>query len=199
MKRAPSIVLAAALGVCGSAQDVRALTLIPTFPAALTAAEKAALERLVCKDTHHVPAEGIEAWSYDRATANASADVLCRSHEAIAGKPVRYFARCERKEKSWSCQSGDIEVLVSVGTRELAVRWLGGIDRTWGVKVIEKLVADGWFRKELDAGESPQCDVGPGSAPEWVDVKCAGWAITVSSWCPQEACPRIVSAHWGTY
>ena len=101
---------------------------------------------------------------------------------------MRAFARAVAVQGEWN------EILVKVDDGEVPVRVEGRIPVGVSYQTISKIASSGTFQGyPLRKALAPPCYLNRGSAQEFVDVKCEGWHIVVSMWCPQSDCPRVFS------
>ncbi|HEY5809973.1 MAG TPA: hypothetical protein VIT67_18510 [Povalibacter sp.] len=164
-------------------------------PLQLDDAERSTLEGVACRSRHDTGLEKIDGRVYGRgANAAAAAEVHCAAHETFRNTPVHFVVPCARESGNWQCQGELRQFRVSAGPEEVEVRVEGEISLIQAHGVVQKLANGGTFqgyplRKAL---VSP-CYVHQGAAQEFIDVKCQGWHIIVSTWCPQSDCPRVFS------
>lgn len=161
--------------------------------APLDAAGRSALEEQACTSRHGTKLDSVDVRSYRDAT-HATAEVRCASHGVYQGKPMHYIVQCSRAQGRWTCEGEWNEIIVPLGDEQLPVRIEGEIPVGVSYMTIQKIASGGTFqgyplRKSLVA----PCYLNKGSAKEFIDVKCEGWHIVVSTWCPQEECPRVFS------
>ncbi len=158
----------------------------------LDATQRTTLEQLACRSRHDVGVDAIDARTYRG--DHVSAEVRCSTHGVFMGSPMHYIVQCARSRGVWDCQGEWNEILVKVDDGEVPVRVEGEIPVGVSYQTIQKIAASGTFqgyplRKTL----VPPCYLNKGSAQEFIDVKCEGWHIVVSMWCPQSDCPRVFS------
>lgn len=164
-------------------------------PLQLGQAERTRIETAACRDPHQVAAARIDAQAYGTgAAAAAVAEVHCASHARFLDSPVHYVVQCFRESGQWDCPNEWSEVAVSMGDETVAVRVEGDISLSQSSQLVHAIADGGMFqgyplRKAL---VSP-CYVHRGQAKEFIDVRCQGWHIVMSTWCPQSQCPRVFS------
>jgi hypothetical protein len=163
-----------------------------TYPIELTKQEVPSLEKLACRVPLGAKADRITAWRYDPKSPDANAEVICLPHTDIEGRPVHGVVSCARSGGRWKCEAPQLRQLVSLSTGKLIVQLSekGVIDAH---DVIVKLAAKGWFKGAVEVDHIPVCLVQPGPYEELRTVSCEGWRIIVSTWCPQNDCPRVIS------
>lgn len=155
--------------------------------------EQAILEQLACRSRHEVALESIDARAYRRGD-HASAEIRCSTHGVFMGSPMHYVVQCARSLGQWQCQGEWNEILVKLDDGELPVRVEGEIPVGVSYQTISKIASSGTFQGyPLRKALAPPCYLNRGSTQEFVDVKCDGWHIVVSMWCPQSDCPRVFS------
>lgn len=161
--------------------------------------DRAILETMVCREKYGVSLGRVDARLYKLHThRSVSAQIFCAPHGLFHGKPMRYFSSSEREQKGWTCEEAGLEVFVDVGRREVAFSF-GDSDPEWAYGTLVKLGATGWITDRLTSEEdNPRCWLQRATVPEWFTVHCLGWEITLSTWCPQGECPRVVSAREGS-
>ncbi|HMN47359.1 MAG TPA: hypothetical protein PKE27_22480 [Povalibacter sp.] len=158
----------------------------------LPAAESATVEKLACRSRHDVGVETIDARAYRG--DHVSAEVRCSSHGVFMGSPMHYIVQCARSLGQWDCHGEWNEILVKVDEGEIPVRVEGQIPLGVSYQTIHGIASSGNFQGyPLREALAPPCYLNRGSAQEFVDVKCDGWHIVVSMWCPQSDCPRVFS------
>jgi hypothetical protein len=158
----------------------------------LVATERAALEELACRGRHDVGVDTIDARAYRG--DHASAEVRCSTHGVFMGAPMHYIVQCARARGQWECHGEWNEILVKVDDGQVPVRVEGDIPLGVSYQIISTIAASGTFQGyPLRKALAPPCYLNRGSAQEFVDVKCEGWHIVVSMWCPQSDCPRVFS------
>lgn len=164
-------------------------------PTQIAAGERASLEDQACRSRHDVGVEKIDARTYGSgAKASAAAEVHCASHGVFMGNPMHYVVQCSRAGGRWECQGEWNEILVKVDADQIPVRIEGEIPVGVSYQTIQKIASSGTFQGySLRKALAPPCYVNKGSAQEFIDVKCEGWHIVVSMWCPQSDCPRVFS------
>lgn len=166
-----------------------------TVPAQITAAERTTLEEQACRSRHDVGVGTIDARAYGAGEgAPAVAEVHCASHGVFMGNPMHYVVQCSRERGRWGCQGEWNEILVNVDAEQIPVRIEGEIPVGVSYQTIQKIASSGTFQGySLRKVLVPPCYLNKGSAQEFIDVKCEGWHIVVSMWCPQSDCPRVFS------
>ncbi|MBI3283535.1 MAG: hypothetical protein HYZ65_01605 [Burkholderiales bacterium] len=188
------LVLALLIAACWPA---RATTILQTFPVKLSRDEQLLLEHIVCGQEYGVAVAEIDARAFSANASQANyADVRCRPHAQLKGKPLYYVAQCAREQKLWSCSPARLETLVTLKDRELVVR-PGTVPPAVAVETIQKISTYGYFQAHsLDAALQSTCVMGMGDAPDLIEISCRRWSVTVSFWCPQKktgaACPRVI-------
>lgn len=165
------------------------------FPLQLQEPERTEVERLACLSRHDIAAAKIAGRTYGRgATASAVAEVGCIPHGQFAGYPLRYVVECSREQGRWDCPSEWQEILVATGADPIAVRVEGTTSLTQAQRTIRSIANGGMFQGyPLSKTLVPPCYVHQGKTQEFIDVKCQGWHIIVTTWCPQSECPRVLS------
>ena len=164
-------------------------------PLPVDAATTAQLEKLACRDRHTVGVEHIDGRVYGKnAGATAVAEVRCASHGVYMGNPMHRIVQCSRAQGAWTCQGDWNEITVVAGTDRIPVRIEGDIPSGVAHQTIHKLATSGSFQGyPLREALVAPCYLHKGEAQEFMDVKCEGWHIVVSMWCPQSDCPRVFS------
>lgn len=164
-------------------------------PLQLKAVERSTLEHLACQEPHGVSLQTLDGHTYGRgASVPAVAEVHCAAHGLFKGNPVHYVVQCSRERSEWRCQGEWNEILVGVDAEQIAVRVEGKTPLALSYQVVEKIAHGGRFQGyPLRKALVPPCYVSRGRAQEFIDVKCEGWHIIVSTWCPQSDCPRVLS------
>ena len=192
------IVLLTVADFVGALNSLATTIIGETVDIDLSKKEKSNLETMVCRGEYGVSLGRVDARLYKADTyRSVSAQVFCAPHGLFHGKPMRYFTSCEREKKGWACEEAGLEVFVDVGGREVAFSF-GDADPEWAYGTLVKLGVAGWITDRLTfETDSPRCRLQRASVPEWFTVHCLGWEITLSTWCPQGECPRVVSAREG--
>ena len=171
-----------------------------TFPVDLSRDERLLLEQVVCGQKYGVAVAEIDARAFTVSAANAArasyADVKCRPHASLKGKPLYYVAQCARDGKQWSCGRAELETIVPLKERELLMR-PGTVKPELAYEAIQKISTYGYFQaKSLDTALQSTCNMGMGEKPDLIEISCKRWSITVSFWCPaspaKTACPRVI-------
>lgn len=162
---------------------------------ALSATERGAIELAACRSRHDVAVERIEAQAYGAGSrAAAVAEVHCASHATFQGAPVHYVVQCFREAGRWDCQNQWTELAVKAAASTVAVRVEGEISLAQSVQIVQAIGKGGMFQGyPLAKTLVSPCYVHRGQAQEFIDVKCQGWHIIMSTWCPQSQCPRVFS------
>lgn len=175
-------------------RDAYATELADTLVIDLPLTEQRRLEHLACERKHGVSVDRIQAHRYrDEPERSEFAWVFCKPHGSHDGKPLRYVVSCEREKRDWRCGESDLEVLFAIGKIDVAFSF-GGLDFDWAYGSVLKLVKEGWFPSAPESASPRRCTVRKDVIPEWFSVNCLGREITISSWCPQDDCPSIVSS-----
>lgn len=168
-----------------------------TFAASLSRDERLLLEQLVCGQAYGMALAEVDARSFDAKGGKPSyADVKCRPHTSLKDQPLYYVAQCARSGKLWSCGPAELETLVKLPARELAIR-PGTLEPKLAYETIQKISGYGYFQgKSLDAALQSTCNMGMGDKPDLIEISCKRWSVTVSFWCPKTpqktACPRVI-------
>jgi hypothetical protein len=183
----PLALLLAGFAANLSAAEVRSLQLSPK--------ERAQLEAAACRSRHDVQVDRIDARSYGAgANAPAVAEVHCASHGESGGQPMHFVVQCARERQQWQCQGEWNELAVVLDTKSIAVRIEGKLSAADAVKTIRKIAASGKFQGYvLRDALVPPCYIQQQPGQEFIDVRCEGWHLIVSTWCPQGDCPRLIS------
>lgn len=165
------------------------------YPLELSGDQRQQIERISCASRHSLSVARVEGHNYGRGTsAAATAEVHCVPHGLFRGSPVHYITQCSREHGSWSCQGEWTAITVSVGDEAIETRIEGDISAEQAYDVIQKIAHAGMFQGySLRKALASPCYVHEGTERELIDVKCRGWYIIVSTWCPQSDCPRVFS------
>jgi hypothetical protein len=163
-------------------------------PLKLTEAESADLADIACQSRHGVGIDRIDGQAYGRgAQASANAEVRCASHGQLKDGPMHYVAQCFREQGRWRCQGEWNEMLVAAGVEPIVVRAEGKMLPQQAHDAVLKIARSGEFQgQQLREVMASPCYVHRGR-DEFIDIKCRGWHITASLWCPQTECPRVIS------
>ncbi|HEY5754351.1 MAG TPA: hypothetical protein VIU34_00950 [Steroidobacter sp.] len=166
----------------------------PSYPLELSKKDRRMLEELACTDPHGVPAEKMEITTIEPGKLSwARADIVCKAHATFRQKPMSYSVYCAVLDGRWDCSKSDLRIVVPVDNREIIVS-PGKYEPGFAYDTISKVARAGSFKNySLAEIIRSSCALSPGLASEWVDIYCSGVRVTVSSWCPQAECPRIVS------
>ena len=164
-------------------------------PLQFTLAERSELEAKACQSRHGTKLQTLEGRRYGTAAnAAAVAEVHCAPGEMFRNAPVHFVVQCEREKGVWTCQGEWREFSMRAGTQFIQARVEGEISLAQSFEVIQKIAAGGTFQGyPLQKSLVSPCYVHKGAAQEFIDVKCRGWYIVVSTWCPQGECPRVFS------
>jgi hypothetical protein len=162
-----------------------------------TSGELATLEEQACRKPHDVGLQRAEGRVYGKgANSPAVAEVHCAPHAMLSDMPMHYVAQCAREKGVWECQGEWTEIAVALQPREVATRVEQEVKPAQAVNIIRKIASSGRFQGYVlrDALVSP-CYVTQTKNREFIDVKCEGWHMIVSTWCPQQPsdCPRLLS------
>lgn len=178
-----------------------AQTTTQTFPVKLNNHDRLLLEQIVCGQKFGVAVAEIDAQAFDANARQANfADVKCRPHAQLNGKPMYYVAQCARENTQWSCGRAELETIVTLNNRnpirELIIR-PGTVAPKVAYEAIQKISTYGYFQaKSLDAALQSTCTIGMGDTPDLIEISCKHWSITVSFLCPQisatSSCPRVI-------
>jgi hypothetical protein len=167
-----------------------------SFPAKISLQERLQMEKTVCGDPYGLAVAAIDARSLEANGRAYFADVKCRPHAQVQGKPLYYVAQCGRDGNQWSCGAAEVETIVPLRQRELLVR-PGTVPIPRAIEALQKISTYGYFQgSSLDKALQSTCNLGMGDTPDLVEISCRRWSVTVSFWCPQKsakiACPRII-------
>lgn len=165
------------------------------LPLQLTQQERSEVEQMACQVRHGVASGKIDGRAYGRGTsASAVAEVSCAPHGQFAGYPLRHVVECSREQGKWDCPSEWQEILVATASDPIAVRVEGATTLVQAHRIIRTIAGAGMFQGyPLPKTLVPPCYVHQGKTQEFIDVKCRGWHVIVSTWCPQSDCPRVIS------
>lgn len=170
------------------------------YPVQLSKTQMTSVERVACRDPYGVDAAKVEAWSEYRPQSARHrdlslgyVDVRCEPHLQVEGISLGFNVRCYHRAKEWECQKMDFEnTLVTGGGRTFVVD-AERKDIRAASDIVRGLLRQGQPDATIHFAErAPVCAVVPAGTPEWFHVSCADWSVTVSTWCPTTACPRIV-------
>ncbi len=188
-----------------TASQTIAQTTAQTFPVKLNHHDRLLLEHIVCGQKLGVAVAEIDGQAFEANARQANfADVKCRPHTQLYGKPMYYVAQCARENTLWSCGRAELETIVTLKnrepiseqTRELIIR-PGTVAPKVAYEAIQKISTYGYFQgKSLDAALQSTCTVGMGDTSDLIEISCQRWSITVSFLCPQisatSSCPRVI-------
>lgn len=158
--------------------------------------QRAALQAVACEQPHGLRIDTVDAHVYGSGAQRlTSAEVRCAAHARFNSRPVHYVAQCTRGTGDWNCQGHWQQLQLAVGDEPLPVRVEGDLLLMRASQSIRAIANAGMFQgRYLPDTLMPPCYVHQGKGREFIDVKCSGWHIIVSTWCPQEEqCPRIMS------
>lgn len=162
----------------------------------LSPADHQALQAVACQEPHGLDIHAVQAQAYGTGPqALVSAEVQCVAHARFNTRPVHYVVQCTRSTGDWNCQGHWQQLLVDVGEGLLSVRVEGELLLMRASQSIRAVANAGSFQGlYLPDTLQPPCYVHQGNGYEFIDVKCSGWHIIVSTWCPQmDVCPRVMS------
>lgn len=192
-------ILSLVIGALALQASAVAFTPVKT-PVQLSKTQKSSVERVACLHPYGVAAAKVEAWSeYPPQSARhrdlsfGYVDVRCEPHLRVEGISLGFNIRCHHRAKAWECQKMDFEnTLVTGGGRTFVVD-AERKDLKAASDIVRGLLRQGQPDATIHFAEhAPVCAVVPAGTPEWFHVSCADWSVTVSTWCPTTACPRIV-------
>ena len=163
----------------------------------LESAERTAIETAACRTRHGVSLERVMGRIYGKGSqAAAVAEAHCAASGSANGSPSHYVVQCARSNGVWDCQGEWNEITVPIQSAQpVAVRVEGEMTPAQATKVVQKIAAAGRFQGyELHKALASPCYVTQMKGREFIDVRCEGWHIIVSTWCPQDTeCPRLLS------
>lgn len=167
-----------------------------TYPAKLSRQERLQLEQMVCGDRYGLAVAAIYAQAFEANGQAHFADVRCRPHAQLHGRPLYYVAQCGRDGRQWRCDAAETETSVALKERELIVR-PGSVAPDKAADALRKISGYGFFQgNSIDRALESTCNLGMGDRPDLMEISCRKWSVTVSFWCPQISaaipCPRVI-------
>ena len=180
--------------VCASASASDA----DTYPAKISRQEHLQISQMACSDAFGFDAADIDARSLSEHGRANYADVRCRPHAQLQGRPLYYVRQCARDGGEWLCSDAELETTVPLGQRVLTIR-PGSVSPEKAVNTILKVASYRYYLGiSIDHALESTCNLGMGDRPDMIEISCRRWSISVSYWCPKKSgndCPRVIYMH----
>lgn len=168
------------------------------YPASLARADRSYLEQIGCRDPFALDLAGLNAFSLSPGGRANYADLRCRPHASLQGRPLYYVRQCARDQGEWLCGDAELETSIALGTRQLTIR-PGTLEPARAIDTVAKVASYHYYLgMNIDQALESTCNLGMGDRKDLVEISCRRWSITVSYWCPKETgkyCPRVIYMH----
>ncbi|MES1190264.1 MAG: hypothetical protein ABUS47_04205 [Steroidobacter sp.] len=178
---------------------IHAMTFIESHAVHITTQEQQLLELKACRDKFNTGTERIVARTDASSTPDVYAEVLCQSHEQFKHSPVYHVVYCDRNADTWHCERTERAIRTD-GNRAL-VYYAEDVDTAIAYAIIVKLASIKRFQGEaMPDMQKSVCNIqrfatfDNTSLPDVFTVTCENREILVSTWCPQQECPRIIGS-----
>ena len=180
-----------------AASRTHAMTFIESHPVHITAQEQQLLESKACRDKFNTGTERIVARTDTSSTPDVYAEVLCQSHAQFKDSPVYHVVFCDRNEAEWHCERSEHAIRMS--SNRALVYYADDVDTATAYAIAVKLASVKRFQGEaMPDMQKSVCNIqrfvtfDNTSLPNVFVATCNLREIFLSTWCPQQECPRII-------
>jgi hypothetical protein len=170
------------------------------FPYNFTNQEAGLLESKSCMERYGLKVEKIIASSNAKTNPDeVYAEVLCESHDEYKFNPIHRVVFCERHHASWDCTRSELAIRVNEANRAL-IYFEDDVAAETAYNITLKLATSKYFQGEdIPKPGQAVCNIrqhfnDDGQlVPDVYVATCGTREVFISTWCPQQECPRIIS------
>ena len=165
----------------------------------LTHKEQQLLESLTCRNKFNVGADKIIASGDARTNPTESyAEVLCRPHDNFKLNSIHHVIFCEKHRSPWKCPRTELAIRMNDNTHAL-VYFEDDIRIDTAYSIVMKLASSKYYQGEdIPKPEKSVCNIhhhfndDHQLVPDVYVATCGIQEVFISTWCPQQECPRII-------
>ena len=170
-----------------------------TYPARLKQKEKLLLESLACREKFGVAVDKIIANSDAQSNPNGVyAEVLCQSHDNFKFNAIHHVVFCEKNSPIWNCPRSELAIRMNDSSHAL-IYFEDDIAIETAYNIIIKLANSKYYQGEdVPKPNQSVCNIRHHFNDDHVAVSdvyvasCELQEVFISTWCPQQECPRII-------
>lgn len=170
-----------------------------SYPLRLTGKEQQLLESITCRDKFNVGADKIIA--NGNAPSNPDdtyAEVLCQTHDTFKLHSIHHVVFCEKHRSPWTCPRSELAVRMNDRSHAL-VYFEDDIAIDTAYDIVMKLAMSKYYQGEdVPKPDQSICNIhhhfndDHELVPDIYAVTCGTQQVLISTWCPQQECPRII-------
>lgn len=161
--------------------------------------EQQLLGSITCADKFNLDVDKMTALGNTRSNPNSIfAEVLCRSHDHIKSNNIQHVVFCEKSRSSWKCPRSELAIRMNDESHAL-IYFEDDIGIETAYSIVKKLAASKYYQGEdIPKPASSICNIhhhfndAHALVPDVYAATCGTQQILISTWCPQEECPRII-------
>ena len=169
------------------------------YPVRLTQKEKVLLESLACRDKFDIAIEKVVASGDAKSNSKeVYAEVLCQPHDKYRLNTIHHVVFCEKHGAIWKCLRSELAIRMNDETHAL-IYFEDKIAIETAYEILIKLATSKYYQgEEVPNPNQSVCNIHQHFnddhvlVPDVYVANCELHEVFVSTWCPQQECPRII-------
>ena len=169
------------------------------YPVRLTQKEKVLLESWACRDQFNLGMDKLVALGNARFKPDSiHAEVLCQPHANFKLNAIHHVVFCEKHGAIWKCLRSELAIRMNDETHAL-IYFEDDIAIETAYNIIIKLANSKYYQGEdVPKPNQSVCNIRHHFNDDHVAVSdvyvasCELQEVFISTWCPQQECPRII-------
>ena len=165
----------------------------------LTQKEKVLLESLACRDKFDIAIEKVIASGDAKSNPKeVYAEVLCQPHDKFKLNAIHHVVFCEKHGAIWKCPRSELAIRMNDDSHAL-IYFEDNIAIETAYDIIIKLANSKYYQGEdVPKPNQSVCNIHQHfnddhmPVPDVYAATCGTQEILISTWCPQQECPRII-------
>lgn len=161
--------------------------------------EQQLLESMTCADTFNLSIDRIIALADSQSNPGSIfAEVLCKSHDAFRSNSIQHVVFCEKHRAAWKCPRSELAIRMTDNTRAL-IYFEDDIEVEIAYNIVTKLAASKYYQGEdIPKPNQSICNIhhyfndDHKLVSDVYAATCGTQQVLISTWCPQQECPRII-------
>jgi hypothetical protein len=183
------------------ASQLHAMVSSEIHPVRLTQKEKVLLESLACREKFDIAIDKIIASGDAQSNPKeVYAEVLCQPHANFKLNAIHHVVFCEKNGARWKCPRSELAIRMNDDGHAL-IYFEDDIAIETAYNIVIKLANSKYYQGEdVPKPNQSVCNIHQHFNDDHVPVPdvyvahCELHEVFISTWCPQQECPRIIGS-----
>jgi len=169
------------------------------YPVRLGQKERLLLESWACRDQFNLGMDKLVALGNARFKPDSiHAEVLCQTHDNFKFNAIHHVVFCEKHSAIWKCPRSELAIRMRDNSHSL-IYFEDDIGIETAYNIVMKLAASKYYQgEEVPKPDQSTCNIrhhynnDHALVPDVYVASCELQEVFISTWCPQQDCPRII-------